>query len=149
MLHRILLAAGRLSAEAAASRLECDADLLPAPEEESFVMCSSTQLGLRMRLSKAATKFLWKRRFSVDGSPAVAMQSLMLLHFINHEAIMQSCLLPLGRWAHHILGSGASDLLHLSLGLLSGEHHLQCSALAVYMAVRCAYEKTHPLFAAS
>ena len=76
MMHRILLAVALLSAQAAASRMACDPDLLPAPEEESLVMCSSTQLGLRMRLSKAATKFWWNRRFSVDGSPAAAMHPL-------------------------------------------------------------------------
>ena len=85
MMHRILPAAGKLSAQAAGLRMACDADLLPTPEEESFVMCSSTQLGLRMRLSKAATKFLWNLRFSVDGSPAAAMQPLMLLHFVTHK----------------------------------------------------------------
>ena len=82
MMHRILLAAELISAQAAELRMACNADLLPSPEEESFVMCSSTQLGLRMRLSKAAMKFLWNLRFSVDGSPATAMQPLILLHLI-------------------------------------------------------------------
>ena len=89
MMHKTLLAAGLLSAQAAASRMACDADLLLVPEAESFVMCSSTQLGLRMRLSKAATKFLENRRFSVDGSPAAAMQPLLLLHLATHKASMQ------------------------------------------------------------
>ena len=95
MMHSILLAAGLLSAQAAALRMACDADLLPSPEEESFVMCSSTQLGLRMRLSKAATKCLWNRRFSVDGSPAAAMQPLMLLHLMKTR---QSCNCAFRSW---------------------------------------------------
>ena len=60
MMHRNLLEAGLLSAQAAASRMACDADLLPPPEEESFVMCSSTQLGLAHAAVEGCHKVLVK-----------------------------------------------------------------------------------------
>ena len=113
--------------------------LLPLPDDDSLVMCSSTHFAFLLALSNDSTKFRWKCRLSVLGRPAEvqAAEKIAVCHRIGIAASGHNLLRPHGslpyfrQWCSTTPVSGVKALSAVQhAGLLLTEHRANWEPVA-------------------